>query len=69
MRKNVPPTDDSISPQCRPQLLLDWFENLIHNIFRNENSSLEINVSLFRVLHWQQWQPPKSAPESSIYDA
>ena len=41
----------SISPQCRPQLLSDRIENLIHNIFRNENSTLEINVSLFGVLH------------------
>ena len=59
-RKNVSPAYDSISPQCRLQLVSDRFENLIHNIFRNEKSTLEINVSLFGVLHWQQWQPPRS---------
>ena len=64
IRKSVPPTDDSVLPQCRPQLLLDWFGNLIHNIFRIENSTLEVNVNLFRVLHWQQWQPPESASVS-----
>ena len=37
----------------------DKFENLIHKMSRIENSTLEINVSLFRVL---QWQPPASAP-------
>ena len=47
---------------CRPQLLSVKFENLVHSIFRNENSTLEINVSHFEVLHWQQWQPPASAP-------
>ena len=60
VRKNVPPAYGSISPQCHPQLLSDRFENLLHNVFRNENSTLETNVSLFGVLHWQQWQPPAS---------
>ena len=62
IRKNVPPAYVSISPQCRPQLLSDMFENLIHNIFRNENATLEINVSIFGVLHWQQWQSPCIRP-------
>ena len=62
VRKNVPPAYGSISLQCHPQLLSDRFENLLHNIFRNENSTLEINVSLFGMLHWQQWQLPVSAP-------
>ena len=61
-RKLYPPTDVSISQHCRPQLLSIKFENLVHSIFRNENSTLEINVSHFGVLHWQQWQPPASAP-------
>ena len=38
------------------------FEKLVHSIFRNENSALKINISHFGVLHWQQWQPPASAP-------
>ena len=63
MRK-FPPAYDSISPQCRPHLLSNRFENLIQNILGNENSTLEINVSLFGVLHWQQCQPPASAPET-----
>ena len=58
--KLYPPTDVSLSQQCRPQLLSVKFENLVHSIFRNENSTLEINVSHFGVLHWQQWQPPAS---------
>ena len=57
------PTDVSVSQQCRPQLLSVKFENLVHSIFRNENLTLEINVSHFGVLHWQQWQPPASPPE------
>ena len=65
IRKNVPPAYGEISPQCRPQLLSDKFENLIHNIIRNENSTLGINVGLFGVLHWQQWHPPASAPAST----
>ena len=44
------------------KLLLVKFEDLVLSIFRNENSTLEINVSHFGVLHWQQWQPPASAP-------
>ena len=61
-RKLYPPTDVSLSQQCRPELLSVKFENLVHSIFRKKNSTLEINVSHFRVLHWQQWQPPASAP-------
>ena len=52
----------SVSQQRRPQLLSAKFENLGHSIFRNETSTLEINVSHFGVLHWQQWQPPASTP-------
>ena len=55
--------DVSVSQQCYPQLLSVKFENLVHSIFRNENSTLEINVSHFGVVHWQQWQPPASAPD------
>ena len=61
--KLYPPTDVSVSQQCHPQLLSVKFENLVHSIFRNENSTLEINVSHFRMLHWQQWQLPASAPD------
>ena len=60
--KLYPPTDVSVSQQCRPQLRSVKFEDLVHNIFRNENLTLEINVSHFGVLHWEQWQPPASAP-------
>ena len=63
IRKNVPPIIDSVSLECHPQLLSDRFENLIHNISRYKNSTLEIDVSLFGVLHWQQWQSNTSAPE------
>ena len=56
------PTDVNVPLQCHPQLLLDRFENLVHSIFRNENSTMEINVSFLGVLHWQQWQPMASAP-------
>ena len=52
--KLYPPTDVSVSLE---------FENLVHSIFRNENSTLKINVSHFGVLHWQQWQPPTSIPD------
>ena len=38
-------------------------EENLHDIFRKETSSLEINVNFFGVLHWQQWQPPASTPE------
>ena len=31
--------------------------------FQKLNSTLENNVRHFGVLHWQQWQPPASAPE------
>ena len=54
--------------QCLPHLLLVKFVVhssqyfLVHSFFRNENSTLEINVSHFGVLHWQQWQTPASAP-------
>ena len=64
--KLYPPTDISVSQQCRPQLLSVKFENSVLSIFRNENSTLEINVSHFGVLHWQQWQPPASAPNKNI---
>ena len=60
--KLYPPTDVSVSQQRLPQLLSTKFENLVHSIFRNETSTLEINFSHFGVLHWQQWQPPASAP-------
>ena len=60
--KLYPPTNISVSLQCPPQLLLVKFENLVDNIFRNEYSTMEINVSHFEVLHWQQWQPPASDP-------
>ena len=63
--KLYPPTNVSASQQCRPQLLSVKFENLVHSIFRHKNSTLEINVSHFGVLHRQQWQPPASAPEYS----
>ena len=55
--KLYPPTDVSVPLQCHAQLLSVKFENLVHSIFRNENSTMEINVSYFSVLHWQQWQP------------
>ena len=55
--KNVPPAYGSISPQCRPQLLSDRFENLINKIFRNENSTLKINVSLFGCCIGSSWSP------------
>ena len=58
--KLYPPTDVSVSQQRRPQLLSAKFENLVHSIFRNETSTLEINVCHFGVMHWQQWQPPVS---------
>ena len=44
------PTDVSVLQQSRPQLLSGKFENLVHSIFRNENSTLGINVSYFWVL-------------------
>ena len=55
-------TDVSVSQQCRAQLLSVKLQNLVHSIFRNENSTLEINVSHFGLLHWQYWQPPASVP-------
>ena len=51
-----------VSLHCCLQLPLVKFEILAHSIFRNKNSTLEINVSHFGVLHWQQWKPPASAP-------
>ena len=59
-QKLYPPTDISVPLQCHPQQLSVRFENLVHSIFRNENSFMEINMSYFRVLHWQQWQSPAS---------
>ena len=59
------------SNQCQPlaavspTILSVKFENIVHSIFRKENSTLKINVSHFRVLHWQQWQPPASVPYST----
>ena len=52
--KLYPPTDVSISLQCRPQLLLVKFENLVHSTFRNKNSTLEMDVSHLGMLHLQQ---------------
>ena len=46
-RKVVSSKQASRSLQCRPHLLSVKFENLVHSIFRNENSALEINVSHF----------------------
>ena len=44
----------SASPlQCCPKLLLLKFENRVRSIFRKKNSTLEIIVSYFGVLHWQ----------------
>ena len=63
LRKNVPPAYDNILPQCHPQLLSDRLENLIHDIFRNENATLKLNVSLFGV---QQWQPLVSSPSTIL---
>ena len=65
-RKIVSSNRASRSLQCRPHLLSVKFENLVHRFFRNENSDLEINVSHFGLLHWQQWQPPASATSSSF---
>ena len=64
-RKNcvLQPISASRSLQCHPHLLLVNFENLVHCIFRNKYSTLEINVSHFGVLHWQQWQPPASTTD------
>ena len=56
----------SLAVQCRPHLLLVKLENLVHGFFRYENSTLEINVSHFGVLHWQQWQLPASAPAPKV---
>ena len=39
------------------RFLLVRFQNLLHNILTNENSTLETNVSHFGVLHWHQWYP------------
>ena len=61
-RKIVSSIRASRSLQCRPHLLSVKFENLVHRFSRNENSNLEINVSRFELLRWQQWQPPASAP-------
>ena len=42
-----PPSDASVALQGHPQLLSVRFENLVHSIFRSENSTMEINVSNF----------------------
>ena len=60
--KFYPLTDVSVPLECHPQLLSLKFEKLVHSIFRNENSTMEINVSYFAALDWQQWQPPAFAP-------
>ena len=60
-KKLYPPTDVSVPLQCHPQQLSVELEN--HSIFRSEISTMENNVSYFRVLHSQQWQPPASAPD------
>ena len=52
-----PPTSVSISLQCCPDLILVRFENLVHNIFRNKKSTLEINVSNFGVRHCSSGSP------------
>ena len=64
--KLYPPINVSILLQYHPQQLLVKFENLVHSIFRNENSTMEINVSYFRMMHWQQWQPPAFVPDGLI---
>ena len=61
--KFYPPIDVSVPLHCQPQLLSVKFENLVHSIFRNENLTMEINVSYIRVLYWQQLQSPASAPD------
>lgn len=60
--KLYPLTNVNVSLQCHQQLLSVKFENLVHSIFGNENSAIEINGSLFRVMDWQQWQPSESSP-------
>ena len=60
--KLYPPTDVRVPLQYHLELLSAKFKSLVHSIFRNENSTTEINVSYFGVLHWQQLQPPASAP-------
>ena len=49
-----------------PTNTFNQFENFIHNIFRNEKSTLEINVTHFLVLHWQQWQSSRSTPVTNV---
>ena len=55
--KLYPPNDVSVALQCHPQQLSVEFDKLDHSSFRSEISTMEINVSYFRVLHWQLWQP------------
>ena len=57
--KLYPLTDVSAPLQCHPKLVLIKFENIVHSIFRKENSYL-------RVLHWQQQQSTTSAPDSKF---
>ena len=47
------PTDVSVLLKCHPHLLSVKFEKLVHSIFKNENLTMEINVSYFGVLHLQ----------------
>ena len=59
--KMCPPADVSFPRQCHKKLLSFNFKNPVHSIFRNKNSTLEINVSHFKALHLQQWKPSASA--------
>ena len=49
----------------RRSVVLNYFWTglrILFTTFFEKNSSREINVSLFGVLHWQQWQPHASSP-------
>ena len=59
IRKNVPPAYNR-------SVALNYFRTGLKILFRNENSTLEIHVSLFGVLHWQQLQPSASAPDNNL---
>ena len=67
--KSYPSTDVSVSLQCHVQLILVKFENFVHSIFRNGNSTMEINARHLQLLHCQQWQPPPPPLVSvSVYE-